>query len=287
MLIANPISDSVFKWLLEDTRIARFFIETILEETVTEVELRPLEYKYDRMEDPKQIASALSTVMLDFVATIKTGTGIYKMELIEIQNARNAADIMRFRNYLAQHYLRKDEVHMDGSKKAMALPIVTIYLFGFNMPEVPTPVVKVSRVYTDQLTHQVIEGKNEFIEQLTHDCYVVQIPRIGVRVTNRLEQLLSFFEQRNFIDDTKMYKDYLYPIEDENIKLIADELHFASTDRKRRAMLDMEREAYRFLEVNIEAGKKELNKVIAEQQQELEALRQQIEAMKQKMDKDK
>ncbi len=283
MLIANPISDSVFKWLMEDTRIARFFIETILEETVTEVVLKQQELKYSKKDEVLQIASALSTVRLDYVATIKLATGGYKKVLIEIQNARNATDIMRFRNYLAQHYSRTDDILTDDGIKTLPLPIITIYLFGFKLPEVDTPVVKVSREYVDQVTHQVLHCKNDFIEQLTHDCYIVQIPRIQNKIQTKVEKLLSFFEQSNFIDDTNMYKDYPYPIDDDNIRLIANELHFAGTDPEKRRILEVEREAYRVIDVNIAAGLvvkdriiQEKEKTILEKDKEIEDLKKQL-----------
>ena len=37
MIIANPIYDVVFKFLMEDERIAKFFIGTLLNEVVEDV----------------------------------------------------------------------------------------------------------------------------------------------------------------------------------------------------------------------------------------------------------
>ena len=292
MLIANPISDSVFKWLLENPRIARFFIETILGETVTEVEMKPLEKKYVDEEKLNElsVAAALATVMLDFVATIKTENGTYKKVLIEIQNARNATDIMRFRNYLAQHYSRKDEVMVDGVRMSFVLPIITIYFFGFKLKSITQPVVKVTRSYVDRATNEVVNTIDEFIEQLTHDCHIVQIPRISSKIQSKLDSLLSFFEQSNFVDDTKMYKEYLYPIDDENIKLIADELHFAGTDPEKRQSLALEREGYRILDVNLEAKDKviaENLKTIAENLKEIQENLETIRAEKKAREEEK
>ncbi|TAE35064.1 MAG: hypothetical protein EAY66_10065, partial [Sphingobacteriales bacterium] len=46
MVIANPIYDVVFKKLMEDNRIAKFFIGTLLEQTIDSVEVKPQEFTY-------------------------------------------------------------------------------------------------------------------------------------------------------------------------------------------------------------------------------------------------
>jgi hypothetical protein len=296
MIIANPISDTVFKWLMDDVRIARFFIETLLEETITEVALKPQELPKEGQLNPGSLAASFAMIRLDFIATIKTGTGEYKKVLIEIQKARNPTDIMRFRNYLGKHYMREDDIYINGDKKMMALPIITIYLLGFKLPEIPTPAVKVSRQYVDQISHEVITGKNDFIEKLTHDSYVVQIPRIEGKLHSRLEQTLSFFEQKYYLDETHMIKEYPYPIEDEHIKMIADALHYAGTDPDSRKIIDIEIEAYRVYNVThkelqealtetkkaMEKTDKELqetNKELEEKSKELEEKNKKLEEM--------
>ncbi|MDR2765797.1 MAG: hypothetical protein LBB90_12310, partial [Tannerella sp.] len=51
-IIANPIYDVVFKRLMENERIAKFFLGTILDEPVISLEVRPQEFTY-RKEAPK------------------------------------------------------------------------------------------------------------------------------------------------------------------------------------------------------------------------------------------
>lgn len=46
MIIANPIFDVVFKRLMEDERIAKFFIGTLLNEIIDEVKVKPQEFTY-------------------------------------------------------------------------------------------------------------------------------------------------------------------------------------------------------------------------------------------------
>lgn len=72
MVIANPIYDVVFKRLMENDKVAKFFIGTLLEQTIETVEIKPHEFTYtDEL-------AGLAVFRLDFIATIKTDTGEYK-----------------------------------------------------------------------------------------------------------------------------------------------------------------------------------------------------------------
>jgi hypothetical protein len=78
MVIANPIYDVVFKRMMENESVAKFFIGTLLEEAIESVEVKPQEFTYtDEL-------AGLAVFRLDFVATIKTATGALKKILIEI-----------------------------------------------------------------------------------------------------------------------------------------------------------------------------------------------------------
>ncbi len=62
------------------------------------------------------------------------------------------------------------------------------------MGELREPVIYVRRRYLDY-EDNVIEGKDKFIESLTHDSIIVQIPFLQKRTRNRLERLLNIFDQ--------------------------------------------------------------------------------------------
>ncbi|MDR3246757.1 MAG: hypothetical protein LBT50_10035, partial [Prevotellaceae bacterium] len=108
--IANPMYDTVFKRLMENDRVVKFFIGTLLEEEVLSVDIRPQEYTYqvkEKKEGEKIIALGYSIYRVDFMATIKTKEGEHKKILIEVQKAWDKGDAMRFRNYLAEQYKRE------------------------------------------------------------------------------------------------------------------------------------------------------------------------------------
>ncbi len=48
MVIANPIYDIVFKRLMENDRVAKFFMGTLLEENIEAVEVKPQEFIYPK-----------------------------------------------------------------------------------------------------------------------------------------------------------------------------------------------------------------------------------------------
>jgi transcriptional regulator of heat shock response len=126
MIIANPIYDVVFKRMLENERVAKFFIGTLLDQTIQSVEVKPQELtQFDK-------DNVLTVFRLDFIATIVTATGESKKVLIEVQKAQKEIDLMRFRNYLGEQYKKEDTIN----DKKVALPITTIYILGFTLPEI-------------------------------------------------------------------------------------------------------------------------------------------------------
>lgn len=281
MLIANPIYDIVFKRLMENERVAKFFISTMINQTVESVEVMPQEFTYtDELV-------GLRLFRLDFVAVIKTENGENKKVLIEIQKAKNRVDIMRFRNYLAEQYKKQDKV--NGVKKT--LPITTIYLLGFDLPEVTTACVHVERQYKDLINDgTILNVKSGFIESLTHDSYVVQINRITNRYKTRLDKLLSIFEQAYFIDEKEVVKEFPHEVVGEDLKIVTDILHHSGVDSETRKQLEIEQEAWRTIDAFFEDERTDLQqkleakeKALAEQQKALEAQAKLIEALQQKL----
>jgi len=282
MIIANPIYDIVFKRLMENERVVKFFIGTLLDETVIDLDMKPQERTiFPKIEelDEATLASletqllerlSISVFRVDFVATVKTDDGEHRKVLIEIQKAKNALDLMRFRTYLAEHYKTADEVEIDGKRKKTALPIVTIYMLGFEIDEIEAVAIKVKRDYWDLINRQVLPTKSPFVEGLTHDCYIVQIPRIQGNTLTRLEEMLSIFEQNYFITDKGILKEYNFPIDNEIIREMISILAHVGADAKQRQAIDDEQEAYRLLEVMSENRRIELEKVIRERDKELE-----------------
>jgi hypothetical protein len=256
MIIANPIYDTVFKRLMENERAARFFIGTLLNREIMSVKMLPQEFtRYNEAEK-------LTVFRLDFMATVSTDSGEQQKILIEVQKAKEETDLMRFRSYLGEQYKKEEDV--DGVK--MALPITTIYILGFTLPEIPTACMKVGREYKDLVNNVPFDARSPFVEKLTHDSYIVQAGRITGRYQTRLDKLLSIFEQAYFTDATDAVKQYKYEPDDADVKAITELLHHVGTDPDERKELDDEIEFRRTL--NEWFGKHFVT--IAQQRQRLE-----------------
>lgn len=267
MIIANPIYDTVFKRMMENERVAKFFIETLLEEEIVSVEVKPQEFTYtDEL-------AGLAVFRLDFIANIKTETGEYKKVLIEIQKAKNQIDLMRFRRYLGEQYKKEDKVNNENQ----ALPITTIYILGFTLPEIESACIKVERNYKDLVNKTIIEKKSDFVEKLTHDSFIVQVDRITNRYQTSLDKLLSVFEQNNFVDDRKITKQFPHSTDDnEDVKILTDILHHSGSDPIERKRIEDEQEAWRTVNAMFEDKEKAFQKVLEEKDKLIEELKRKL-----------
>ena len=275
MIIANPIYDIVFKRLMENRRIARFFVETLIGEQIEEIAMVPQEYTYyakvkkekekkeKEDENTEKEWEVLSLIRFDFVATVRNANGEYRKILIEVQKSGNSTDLMRFRTYLGEQYKRMDVVEVASGKVEKALPVICIYLLGFTLPNITAVAIKVGRTYMDMIGKTEIKQKSTWIESLTHDGYFVQIPHVKGKPRTSLEKLLSVFEQKDFIDEKNTIKEYAYPVDDDNVKTIVELLQHAASDAKTRREME---EAW-WAELKAEGLEKELQKtkkIIAE-----------------------
>ncbi|MDR1864972.1 MAG: hypothetical protein LBR08_05300, partial [Bacteroidales bacterium] len=254
MIIANPLYDRVFKRLMENGEVARFVIGTLLEQSVVSVDVKSQEFIHMKDEPTEHELAILRLIRLDFVATIQTETGEYKKVLIEMQKVLKVADISRFRKYIAEQYRREDTVEGEQT----ILPIVTIYILGFDLPEIHTACVRVDRRYYDAIHQVSISERSHFIERLTHDSVVVQALRIeSGRYGTKLDRLLSVFEQNHFITDSEMYKDYDLNTDDADIRRITSILHYCATDAEERRRIEAEDEAWRSYRDVLKEGMKD------------------------------
>ena len=192
MQIANPIYDVVFKYLMEDNDIAKLLLSTIIGQEIVALDFLPQERTIMLKRQ------SFTVYRLDFSATIKMPDKSRKLVIIEIQKAKFAADIMRFRRYLGAQYQNKENSYttvIHGKTTKVAMPIVSIYFLGYPLQHTTAPVIKVARTYCDVTTGQEVQVREEFIESLTHDSFVIQIPHLHPDRKTDIEQLLSIFDQ--------------------------------------------------------------------------------------------
>jgi hypothetical protein len=196
MHIANPMYDTVFKYLLEDNALARLLIGTILQEEILSLELCPQE----RTQQVERAGDRVLTVYrVDFAARVRNAEGIERQVLIELQKAKFATDILRFRRYLGAQYRDPDNIRVvdrgHGERSREGIPILTIYFLGHALRHTEAPVIRVRRDCIDLASGQSLGRAEPFIESLTHDSYVIQIPRLKGQRRNAIEEMLQLFDQ--------------------------------------------------------------------------------------------
>jgi hypothetical protein len=199
--IANPMYDAVFKHLLEDPVSSRLIVATIIGEEIDEIDLEPQESsRRVDLADPGDPGQPGFTVQrLDFAATVRTAAGERLRVMIEVQKSHYSDDVVRFRRYLGARYAGSGSyvtVSEGGAERRRALPLLTIYFLGQRLANTEATVLKVARRYVDAVTGEELPRREDFVEALTHDCYVVQVPRLSDERRDDLEKLLSIFDQR-------------------------------------------------------------------------------------------
>jgi hypothetical protein len=193
MKIVNPLYDQAFKYLMENKKFARKALSIILDAEITEV---ILEQQETIATDKRKI---LNVFRMDFKAIIREADGSRKTVLIEVQKSRHSTDIGRFRNYLGSNYMTTiddvDVVQEPIPDSYSGLPIISIYILGYNLPDLPYMAVAVNPEVINAVNKEKLSIKSYFIEHLTHRSFILQVRRLPENRRTRLEKFLSFFNQ--------------------------------------------------------------------------------------------
>jgi flagellar biosynthesis GTPase FlhF len=233
MKIANPIYDAVFKYLLEDKRVAKLLLSTILDEEILDINIQPTEHSIELERPP------VTVYRIDFSAKIRSGSG-EQLVLIELQKAKFAQDLFRFRRYLGNHYANRENQTTDPKTgRTVPIPIITIYFLGEAISDLPAPVIKVNRECIDIATGERFTKKVQFIECLTHNSFIIQIPHLKEKRRTELEKLLLFFDQSNAIEDKHTLSIHEDQIPQQH-QLLLDRLRRAIEDQNIRGAMDVE-----------------------------------------------
>ena len=189
--VANPIYDSVFKFLMEDERIAKTVLSALLKKEVVSVEMR-------RHEHPNITRDNISMFRIDFAARVMQDDGSTRLILIELQKTWLSTETLRFRRYLAAQYNAEENMLKDSNSEAgpYAIPMIAIYLLGHRIGDIDKAVVYVNHKALDYDGKEIENGENDpFINSLTHDSIIVQIPLLHGKINNKLDRVLSVFDQ--------------------------------------------------------------------------------------------
>ena len=279
--VANPIYDSVFKYIMEDERIAKTILSALLKKEVVHVTVRPHEYSNTTRD-------TLSMFRIDFAATVREKDGDEikdRIVLIELQKTWLNTETLRFRQYLGAQYNNKNNIR-EADEKGFAYPMVAVYLLGHKVGNIKEPIVYVNHDVFDYNGNVVAEGNAEpFVESLTHNSIIVQIPRLQGNVNNRLEKVLSVFDQTNVEGDTQQVLkiDEDKYADDNDMMYVLHKLTAAAANSEMRQDMNVEDEFYKAIE-DRDTAIMQRDKILKEQieqiSQQSEQISQQSEQLK-------
>ena len=262
--IANPIYDAVFKYLMEDERVAKTILSALLKREVAEVEVRKHEYTNGTRDK-------ISMFRIDFGAKVRQDDGSLKLVLIELQKTWLETETLRFRQYLGTQYANPDNILKDDNPNGYGIPMITVYLLGHRVGDIEEPVLYVRHKSYDYDGKEVTKGlPDPFVESLVHDSIIVQIPLLHGHVNNRLVEVLSVFDQTN---KDKHNRQVLNINEDcyahdSEMKHILHRLLTAASDAKLRQDMNVEDEYFSAIE-NRDTAIMMRDKRIAQQEEQL------------------
>ena len=228
--VANPIYDSVFKYLMEDERIARTVLSALLKKDVVEVQIRRNEYTNGYRDN-------ISMFRIDFGARIREDAGALRLILIELQKTWLETETLRFRQYLGAQYANPENMVREEMRPPYGIPMVAVYILGHRVGHINVPVLYVNHKPYDYEGNEVTEGlPDPFVDSLVHDSIIVQIPLLHGQINNRLEKVFSVFDQTNKEKDNRQLvelDDANYQ-DDADMQYILHRLLMASSDAQLR-----------------------------------------------------
>ena len=294
-LIANPIYDSVFKYMIANEKVAKILLSALLKKNVVKVVQLNNEYNLPVSDD-------LSICRIDFGATVSEEITLPdgKVEVkesvitIELQKVYLPSEILRFRQYTGTHYCNPNMVHpvkYDTVREA-ADPMISVYILGHKLDVINECVCYISREYRDY-NGKKLDVLDPFAESLTHDSIIVQVPLLpNDHIRNRAEELLQVINQskqtsdRHFLSiDEDRYSG------DEEMQEVIRTLKGAACDSDIRRTMQLEDEILgelknKDLTIRMQAEQlAEQKEQLAEQKEQLAEQKKQLASMARKLQK--
>ena len=255
--VFNPIYDTVFKYLVEDERVAKVLLSNILDKKIESVSMQPNDHIIHLEDD-------LKLLRIDFAATIINDDGNKELATIEIQKAYEEDEVMRFKTYYglqtqnpnnARKITKVRRSRTDPSKTETyeiykPYHIYSIYILGHKLGEgYEYAVMKGSFVFKDLDNCEIdLSTYNEFIDGMTNHIVIIQIPFLPEKPKKHLEKLLSIFDQRKRDNNNKKYVEIDDYDQDMDYILLVNRLIRATGDTQLVGDLNFEDEMLRKLE---------------------------------------
>ena len=277
--VFNPIYDTVFKFLIEDERVAKILLSCILDKKIESVTMKSNDHIITTPDD-------LKLLRIDFAATIIKDDGTKEIATIELQKAFEEEEVMRFRKYMGLQISSENNAvkvvktnrNKDTREVLNPLPIYCIYILGHKLGDgYDKALIKTKIALIDQNGDEVENnGKNDFINAMLINIAIVQIPLLPLKPKLHVEKMLSIFDQRFKDKDQKIYIE----LNDnaaygEEYDVLISRLLKGTVNEKLRGDLDFEEEMLRQMQrnrIDLEDAQLELQEIkeeLAESQNQL------------------
>lgn len=209
LVVPNPIYDVVFKYLMEDLESAKIVLSTLINKKIKTLVFEPLSHA-EKIKDPDS-EKDIKLFHLDFTATVEDENGEEELIMIELQKANKANDIFRFKRYISKNFQKKTEKEIINpstqsvEKITKPIKLIPIFILNFRIEnEINDLLVVTNRIKTGVFKEKELKKNNEFIDNLSYDIYVVQLPNLaniqpsdyeGSEYKTKLYKLLKLFDQ--------------------------------------------------------------------------------------------
>ncbi|MCQ2974069.1 MAG: hypothetical protein MJ211_04590, partial [Bacteroidales bacterium] len=269
--VVNPIYDTVFKYIMQDPRVAKVLIGNILNTKIEDISMNNNEYS-TTLPNGKHIFK------LDFTATILDNYNKKQLIHIEVQKALESGEIMRFREYLGALYMDKTKCDKEivqtykGRTKEIEhpYPIHSIYILGHELGDgLKYSVMKGENIFFDQQGNVInVPENNDYIKGLTHKITFVIAPLTKNNVKTHLDKLLTIFCECNPQDPKQEIEIDEYFDDSEDYKILIKALQKASGDKQLQGNLSLEQYAWKNF-IDLETENKDLKEIVGEQKSQI------------------
>ncbi len=167
----------------------------------------------------------------------------------------------------------------NATQKQYSLPIITIYILGYKLSDLPYLAVKVDRNIINLADKQSVKANSYFINHLTHESIIIQVPRLKKQRATRLERFMSFFDQEIIAEEKYFLNMESIPTEFNEIAKHLDANSLRDEFRQKLALEDEIEEKFNTIEKRLS---EEIRLKEEEKRQKEEERRQKEEERRQK-----
>jgi hypothetical protein len=93
-------------------------------------------------------------------------------------------------------------------------------------------ILNVEREYYNAITGKKLKIKEDFVEQLSHDLYAIQIPRLKMVAQHELEKILDVFSQHKYLTDNNQVLEFTGDTNNPKVEHMLKKLNMALLDEQ-------------------------------------------------------